>query len=72
MGYVACIDAQVMLCSALHYQKKVLTELRATGQFSGMTDQEWVASRQQVEDLIDLTEYYEIEAQTVEARQAQS
>ena len=72
MGYVACIDAQVMLCSALHYQKKVLTELRATGQFSGMTDQEWVASRQQVEDLIDLTEYYEIEAQTVEARQVQS
>ena len=72
MGYVACIDAQVMLCSALHYQKKMLTELRATGQFSGMTDQEWVASRQQVEDLIDLTEYYEIEAQTVEARQAQS
>jgi methylisocitrate lyase len=50
----------------------MLTELRATGQFSGMTDQEWVASRQQVEDLIDLTEYYEIEAQTVEARQAQS
>ena len=72
MGYVACIEAQVLLCSALHYQKQVLTELRETGQFSGMTDKEWVASRQEVEDLIDLTKYYEIEEQTVEARQQRS
>ena len=72
MGYVACIEAQVLLCSALHYQKQVLTELRETGQFSGMTDKEWVASRQEVEDLIDLTKYYEIEEQTVEARQQKS
>ncbi|GAA4322300.1 methylisocitrate lyase [Pigmentiphaga soli] len=71
MGYVACIEAQLMLCSALHYQKKVLQDVRRTGDFKGMTQQEWVAARQEVEDLIDLTEYYEIEANTVEARQAQ-
>ena len=35
-----------------------------------MTQEEWVASRQEVEDLIDLTAHYEIEARTVEARQA--
>ena len=35
-----------------------------------MTQAEYVASRQEVEDLISLTEYYEIEAQTVEARQS--
>jgi methylisocitrate lyase len=69
MGYVGCIEAQVVLCSAFHYLKGVLTELRETGDYKGMTNAEWVASRQQVEDLIDLTEAYEIEAQTVEARQ---
>jgi 2-methylisocitrate lyase-like PEP mutase family enzyme len=69
MGYVACIEAQVVLCTAQHYNKKVLTELRATGQVTHMTNEEWVASRQEVEDLIDLTAYYEIEAKTVEARQ---
>jgi 2-methylisocitrate lyase-like PEP mutase family enzyme len=68
MGYVACIEAQVVLCSALHYHKQVLTELRQTGQVTNMTSAEWVASRQEVEDLIDLTAYYEIEAQTSEGR----
>ncbi len=69
MGYVGCIEAQVVLCSALHYVKQVLKELRETGDYSGMTQQEWVASRQEVEDLISLNEFYEIEAATVEARQ---
>lgn len=68
MGYVGCIEAQVVLCSAFHYLKQVLTELRQTGDFKGMTDAEWVASRQQVEDLIDLTKHYQIEAETVETR----
>jgi methylisocitrate lyase len=70
MGYVGCIEAQVVLCTAFHYLKKALTELRETGSYTGMTEAEFVASRQQVEDAISLTEYYEIEAQTVEARQA--
>ena len=69
MGYVGCIEAQVVLCSAFHFVKQVLTELRETGSYTGMTNEEFVASRQEVEDLIDLTEAYEIEAQTVEARQ---
>jgi 2-methylisocitrate lyase-like PEP mutase family enzyme len=69
MGYIGCIEAQVVLCSSFHFVKQVLTELRETGSYTGMTNEEFVASRQQVEDLIDLTEYYEIEAQTVEARQ---
>jgi 2-methylisocitrate lyase-like PEP mutase family enzyme len=69
MGYAGCIEAQVVICSAFHYLKGVLTELRDTGDYKGMSNQEWVASRQQVEDLIDLTQAYEIEAQTVESRQ---
>jgi methylisocitrate lyase len=69
MGYVACIEAQVVLCTAFHFVKKALAELRETGDYKGMTGAEYVASRQQVEDLIDLDEYYGIEAETVEARQ---
>ncbi len=70
MGYVACIEAQVVLCSALHHHKKILSELRETGEVSSMTQAEWVASRQEVEDLIDLTEHYAIEAATVEVRRS--
>ena len=72
MGYVACIEAQVVLCSALHHHKKILRELRETGEVTGMTSQEWVDARQEVEDLIDLTAHYEIEQATVEARQQQT
>lgn len=68
MGYAACIEAQVVLCSAFHYLKQVLGELRETGEFKGITQQEYVDARQQVEDLIDLEEHYEIEAKTVEKR----
>lgn len=69
MGYVACIEAQVVICSNSHYQKKLLTELGQTGEFKGITQAKWVASRQEVEDLIDLTEHYAIKAATVEALQ---
>jgi 2-methylisocitrate lyase-like PEP mutase family enzyme len=69
MGYVACIEAQVVLCTAFHFLKQALTELRATGQYSAMTNAEYVAARQAVEDLIDLDKYYEIESATVEARE---
>lgn len=69
MGYVGCIDAQVVLCTAFHFLRIALTELRATGSYTGMTQAQYVAARQQVEDIIDLDDYYSIEAQTVEARQ---
>jgi methylisocitrate lyase len=71
MGYVACIEAQVVLCTAFHFLKQALKELRDKGEYTGMSNAEYVASRQQVEDLIDLTKYYQIESETVEARQKQ-
>jgi methylisocitrate lyase len=55
----------------LHHHKKILRELRDTGAVTGMTNQEWVDARQEVENLIDLTAHYEIEQATVEARQQQ-
>jgi len=48
----------------------MLTELRETGEYKGLTNAEFVTARQDVEDIISLTEFYEIEANTVEKRQA--
>jgi methylisocitrate lyase len=69
MGYVGCIEAQVVLCTAFHFLKRALKELRETGNYKGMSEAEYVAARQDVEDIISLNEYYEIEARTVEARE---
>jgi methylisocitrate lyase len=69
MGYVGCIEAQVVLCTAFHFLKSALTELRETGEYSGISEADFVASRQAVEDIINLDAYYEIEAETVESRQ---
>jgi 2-methylisocitrate lyase-like PEP mutase family enzyme len=69
MGYIGCIEAQVVLCTAFHFLKKALKELRDTGNYKGVSEAEFVAARQDVEDIISLNEYYEIEEKTVEARQ---
>jgi len=66
MGYVACIDAQIMLCTAFAAQQRMLQELRATGSFGQMGEVDFVRARQEVEDLIGLDEYYRIEEETVE------
>jgi len=68
MGYVAIIDAQVMLLPAFVAQQKMLAELRATGNYTGLSNDEGVRARKDVEDLIGLDEYYEIERATVESR----
>lgn len=68
MGYVVCIDAQIMLCTAFTAQQRMLQELRATGTFTGMTEADFVRSRKEIEDLIGLDEYYAIEEETVEGR----
>lgn len=68
MGYAACIEAQVVLCTAFHFLKQALTELRETGRYAGVSETQFVAARQEIEDLIDLSKHYEIEAQTVEKR----
>jgi methylisocitrate lyase len=68
MGYVAIIEAQAMILPAFVAQQRMLRELRETGNFSGLTDDEAVRARKDIEDLIRLEEYYDIERQTVEAR----
>ena len=58
----------MVLCTAFHFLKRALTELRETGRYTGVAEPQFVAARQEIEDLIDLSKHYEIEAQTVEKR----
>jgi methylisocitrate lyase len=68
MGYVACIDAQVMLLPAFEAQRRMLKELRETGHFKGMDEAEFRTARKAVEDIIGLEDFYRIEEETVEGR----
>ena len=66
MGYVAIIDAQVMMLCAFLAQQRMLKELRATGNYTGLTNEENVRARKDIEDVIGLEEFYEVERETVE------
>jgi 2-methylisocitrate lyase-like PEP mutase family enzyme len=66
MGYVACIDAQIMLLTAFEANRRMLKELRETGHFEGMDEADFRSARKAVEDIIGLEGFYRIEAETVE------
>jgi methylisocitrate lyase len=66
IGWAAIIDAQVMMLPAFVAQQRMLQELRATGAYTGMTNDEAVRARKAIEDVIGLEEHYKIERQTVE------
>ena len=68
MGYAAIIDAQVMMLPAVDAQQRMLEELRRTGDYTGLTNHDCVRLRKEIEDVIGLEEFYEIERQTVESR----
>ena len=66
MGYAMCIDAQVMLLASFDAQRRMLGELKETGDFSFLTQENNIQIRQEIEDIINLEEYYNIEKSTVE------
>lgn len=66
MGYKICIDAITPLLIDYHFNKLALEELARTGTYTGLTETQCRAARQEVETLIDLEKFYEIEEQTVE------
>jgi hypothetical protein len=66
MGYAGCIDAILAIGVQFSAMKKALKEIRRTGDYTGMSGDEWVAVRKEVEDLIGLEDYYRIERETVE------
>jgi 2-methylisocitrate lyase-like PEP mutase family enzyme len=66
MGYAGCIDAILAVGVHQFFLREALSELRNTGDYTGMTEGEFVAVRKQVETLIGLEDYYRIERATVE------
>jgi 2-methylisocitrate lyase-like PEP mutase family enzyme len=68
MGYKACIDALLYLLVSFHYAKQALTELNEKGEYSGLTHDDCVTARHDIETLIGLDRFYEVEEQTVEEK----
>jgi hypothetical protein len=66
MGYAGCIDATLAIGVQFHFMRKALMEVKKTGDYTGMTQDEWIKVRKDVETLIGLEEYYKIERETVE------
>ncbi len=66
MGYAGCIDATLPICLVYHHMREAMTELKRTGDYTGLNEPQFVAARKGVEDIIGLEEYYRIEAETVE------
>jgi len=66
MGYKACFDAITTLLVSFHFSKKCMQEISRTGTYTGMSFQENIDARQQIEDLVGLERFYEIEEATVE------
>jgi methylisocitrate lyase len=66
MGYRACIDAQLLLGVAVHFMKEALAEMLQTGRYTDIGDNQFTTLRKEIEDMIGLDTYYEVEAETVE------
>ena len=66
MGYKGCIDALTYLLVSFHFAKKALQEIARSGNYTGMSFEDNIAARQQIEDLVGLEQFYEIEEATVE------
>lgn len=70
MGYAGCIEAQFVMLHAVYHMEQALKELAADGSYGQLTQEQYVYTRQRIEDVIGLDEYYEIEESTVETRRA--
>lgn len=68
MGYAGCIDAILAVGVHHHFLREALAELKQTGDYTGMSEAQFVVARKQVEDLIGLEDYYRIERATVERK----
>ena len=66
MGYAGSIDAILSVGVQFHFMRKALLEIKKTSDYTGMTAQEWVTARHDIETLIGLEEHYRIERETVE------
>jgi methylisocitrate lyase len=68
MGYKAAIDALTYLLASFHFTKLAYREIKRTGGYTGLTQEQCIDARKEIEALVGLDEFYEIEAQTVEEK----
>jgi 2-methylisocitrate lyase-like PEP mutase family enzyme len=68
MGYKAAIDALTYLLASFHFAKRAYQEIRRTGGYTGLSKEECVAARHEIETLVGLDEFYAIEEETVEKK----
>ena len=68
MGYKIALDALLELLVSFHFNKRALEELKETGDFTGLSHEECVTARHDIETLVGLDEFYAIEEATVEDR----
>jgi len=68
MGYKAAIDALTYLLVSFHFAKLAYAEIKRTGGYSGLTQEQCVKARHEIETLVGLDEFYEIEEKTVEGK----
>jgi hypothetical protein len=68
MGYKIALDALLYLLVSFHFNKRALEQLKATGDFTGLSADECIAARHDIETLVGLDAFYAIEEETVEDR----
>ena len=68
MGYKAAIDAMTYLLASFHFTKLAYAEIRRTGGYTGLSPKQCVAARHEIETLVGLDAFYEVEEQTVEKK----
>jgi methylisocitrate lyase len=68
MGYKAAIDALTYLLVSFHFAKLAYAEIKRDGGYSGLTHEQCVKARHDIETLVGLDEFYEIEEKTVEEK----
>jgi methylisocitrate lyase len=68
MGYKAAIDAMTYLLASFHFAKRAYEEIRRSGAYTGLSNEECVAARHEIETLVGLDEFYAIEEETVEKK----
>lgn len=68
MGYKAAIDAITYLIVSFHFAKRAYQEIRKTGGYTGLTREQCIAARHEIETLVGLDAFYEIEEETVEKK----
>ena len=66
MGYAMCIDAQIMLLVSYNAQRQMLKKLKDNGDFTELSKEENVTIRKEIENIINLEDYYNVETMTVE------